>query len=68
MRYDACSCRSIPAWAGETRENRMQDGAIRVYPRVGGGNPLDALTPRVVSGLSPRGRGKLMLSGIAPAH
>ena len=54
-----CSeCRSIPAWAGETKlENRLYP-ATPVYPRVGGGNLLMARTRSSQRGLSPRGRGK----------
>ena len=51
-------CRSIPAWAGETANVRGTLEKVRVYPRVGGGNPKhmpSAITPK---GLSPRGRGK----------
>ena len=29
---------SIPAWAGETTSPAAVEGAVRVYPRVGGGN------------------------------
>ena len=32
--------RSIPAWAGETREVKLDINTFRVYPRVGGGNPV----------------------------
>ena len=31
-----------------------------VYPRVGGGNGAPLFTGRIVGGLSPRGRGKLL--------
>ena len=34
------SRRSIPAWAGETTLTDEQWAAVRVYPRVGGGNIL----------------------------
>ena len=51
--------RSIPAWAGETYEAVGAVADAPVYPRVGGGNS-DVPTPRSsISGLSPRGRGKL---------
>ena len=50
--------RSIPAWAGETREIICRFHSGRVYPRVGGGNLcwMRAVIP--AKGLSPRGRGK----------
>ena len=44
---------SIPAWAGET--NRF---GTKVYPRVGGGNSPSFMISFIISGLSPRGRGK----------
>ena len=53
--------RSIPAWAGETRViggDRWQAG---VYPRVGGGNGSIQGVYALVGGLSPRGRGKLII-------
>ena len=51
--------RSIPAWAGETQWLYRVGTPGAVYPRVGGGNSLIASTAGPVSGLSPRGRGKL---------
>ena len=58
--------RSIPAWAGETARTPNAMRRRRVYPRVGGGNdtPDAAATP--LTGLSPRGRGKLSarISGV----
>ena len=51
--------RSIPAWAGETEEVSLADLQAAVYPRVGGGNPNWAFQVPPVTGLSPRGRGKL---------
>ena len=30
--------RSIPAWAGETAQQRLDNKHFEVYPRVGGGN------------------------------
>ena len=50
---------SIPAWAGETARRPSAPVALRVYPRVGGGNGLPASRAIAVDGLSPRGRGKL---------
>ena len=50
---------SIPAWAGETvRRSGVQRPRV-VYPRVGGGNGLQAVILVILEGLSPRGRGKL---------
>ena len=34
----AMAARSIPAWAGETMLSGGESQALRVYPRVGGGN------------------------------
>ncbi len=39
-RGDALLAGSIPAWAGETVDSPKSYSAARVYPRVGGGNPL----------------------------
>ena len=50
---------SIPAWAGETRGCGRSDRSPRVYPRVGGGNPVAVASAAAGVGLSPRGRGKL---------
>ena len=50
---------SIPAWAGETPGPGTPGCSSRVYPRVGGGNPLHRRIPAFRDGLSPRGRGKL---------
>ena len=50
--------RSIPAWAGETRNPGAFCRSGEVYPRVGGGNYLPAGVEAVLEGLSPRGRGK----------
>ena len=50
--------RSIPAWAGETFDAPPSENRPKVYPRVGGGNIIDAAHPRIDEGLSPRGRGK----------
>ena len=56
-----CMCvagRSIPAWAGETRETWLWVTGDRVYPRVGGGNIFGWIPNTLHGGLSPRGRGK----------
>ncbi len=52
--------RSIPAWAGETRTGRITGHYTPVYPRVGGGNVAPAIDRTPLTGLSPRGRGKLV--------
>ena len=49
---------SIPAWAGETQTIAAWRECLTVYPRVGGGNLGVHGAPRIVGGLSPRGRGK----------
>ena len=54
--------RSIPAWAGETPYLPLSHTALEVYPRVGGGNCSSSCCPTRVTGLSPRGRGKLALA------
>ncbi len=51
-------CRSIPAWAGETRPPAAARLLTAVYPRVGGGNATSSDSVGVPAGLSPRGRGK----------
>ena len=53
---------SIPAWAGETFTHVGVWGIRQVYPRVGGGNSIRRLRFAGVRGLSPRGRGKRLLS------
>ena len=50
---------SIPAWAGETLSAVPTSRCFGVYPRVGGGNPIECPMRAVSAGLSPRGRGKL---------
>ena len=52
------SWRSIPAWAGETATIALTDTTTGVYPRVGGGNSHQFIMRPLMSGLSPRGRGK----------
>ena len=49
---------SIPAWAGETYPAFPGLFPVRVYPRVGGGNPRQPPLCRRAARLSPRGRGK----------
>mgnify|MGYP000903747316 CR=1 FL=1 len=49
----------IPAWAGKTRARRVFRRVRRAHPRVGGENRPSISTVLVVSGSSPRGRGKL---------
>ena len=58
---------SIPAWAGETVGDAARTRFPPVYPRVGGGNPVFRDHELGLPGLSPRGRGKLPLSGLAHA-
>ena len=53
---------SIPAWAGETSMRSRQARTRWVYPRVGGGNRALTAAARSASGLSPRGRGKLLFA------
>ena len=50
--------RSIPAWAGETLQAALDGLLEKVYPRVGGGNPMPTAPKSSIWGLSPRGRGK----------
>ena len=49
---------SIPAWAGETARGGDWTFKMKVYPRVGGGNPRHQHIASGAEGLSPRGRGK----------
>ena len=55
---------SIPAWAGETSIMFRSNNLLTVYPRVGGGNSGNDILKSRGPGLSPRGRGKLMLEWI----
>ena len=48
---------SIPAWAGEPRQEERLRATSRVYPRVGGGALFVTLESGTERGLSPRGRG-----------
>ena len=50
---------SIPAWAGEPSSNVDPRNTSSVYPRVGGGTPIDLTHVVEETGLSPRGRGNL---------
>ena len=58
------SSRSIPAWAGETKDDPEIQGVGKVYPRVGGGNPVEKAAGANPHGLSPRGRGKPRPQGL----
>ncbi len=49
--------RSIPAWAGEPREEDDNLAEGKVYPRVGGGTFQLGQPAQRLLGLSPRGRG-----------
>ena len=49
--------RSIPAWAGEPSLVPYRECPRTVYPRVGGGTLVGALSRMSQDGLSPRGRG-----------
>ena len=49
---------SIPACAGETRDDAVGRPAAEVYPRVCGGNRGILTQVTAVAGLSPRVRGK----------
>ncbi len=49
---------SIPAWAGETRAASSIAAAMRVDPRVGGGDGSSAAGAGIRRGRSPRGRGR----------
>ena len=48
----------IPAWAGKTGHSRQGTTRGRAHPRVGGENPSTQADGSVLSGSSPRGRGK----------
>ena len=56
--------RSIPAWAGEPPSSTRWAPSSPVYPRVGGGTGSSIEYRHVRGGLSPRGRGNLLL----PVH
>ena len=60
---------SIPAWAGEPEGNQRAYLAQEVYPRVGGGTPIEPEHLRIaVLGLSPRGRGNRRRIGEGYTH
>ena len=52
----------IPAWAGKTGHSRQGTTRGRAHPRVGRENPSTQADGSVLSGSSPRGRGKLVSS------
>ncbi len=54
--------RSIPAWAGQPMVQSHMQQCAKVYPRVGGATYTAATRARNPAGLSPRGRGNLILS------
>ena len=58
--------RSIPAWAGEPRGRARCRTLGKVYPRVGGGASSIGCATRTTEGLSPRGRGSLVLPRSIP--
>ena len=49
--------RFIPAWAGNTPIRPGPARSATLHPRVGGEHTLDAKTPRLADGSSPRWRG-----------
>ena len=51
--------RFIPAWAGNTAAQRLQETRSSVHPRVGGEHPSLVEVPLDLCGSSPRGRGTL---------
>ena len=53
----SCSCRSIPACAGEPRAAVWSMNSGKVYPRVCGGTFPNRVNPDPGEGLSPRVRG-----------
>ena len=55
---------SIPAWAGEPWRPTMTAFAWTVYPRVGGGTRWRCRRTPSRLGLSPRGRGNLLVEVI----
>ena len=58
--------RSIPAWAGEPSLALVAGAFLWVYPRVGGGTLRTWELPGNYCGLSPRGRGNLLLGFGSP--
>ena len=66
--------RLIPAWAGKTAMLGTGSFVIGAHPRVGGENQLVRLEVKLLSGSSPRRRGKRVrhmaprrASGLIPA-
>ena len=65
----------IPAHAGEPHQSRSLCTCVRAYPRSRGGTPINSISSRSASGLSPLTRGNLRASvlrassaGPIPAH
>ena len=54
---------SIPAWAGQPLTPTDAQQTILVYPRVGGATGRSPAVFHRLVGLSPRGRGNLLVSG-----
>ena len=52
----------IPAWAGKTTLDDLAARGVQAHPRAGGENYAPKGGAGTVSGSSPRGRGKLILS------
>ena len=57
--------RLIPAWAGKTFCPGRSASSRGAHPRVGGENPANSPRAILISGSSPRGRGKLDHAGAA---
>ena len=57
-------CGSIPAQAGEPRDDDQDGHQARVYPRAGGGTGGGSRRGRRYRGLSPRRRGNRPLAGV----
>ena len=53
-----CCAWLIPAWAGKTTGSRAASRTPAAHPRVGGENAPETSDKDVVTGSSPRGRGK----------
>ena len=60
--------RLIPAWAGKTPLESLQENVAGAHPRVGGENTTPALSVTVSHGSSPRGRGKPYAASEARIH
>ena len=59
--FDRCGL--IPAWAGKTPGVPWYADGRQAHPRVGGENSLADARACLFGGSSPRGRGKLLVSG-----